>query len=81
MAFAQHVKMQMPEEYQANWLNKTGEDKLLIDTFDQLQRKKYQDLLQCKEEIEKDTGNQREEKNGGFGFFGERWRAGLRDRF
>jgi len=53
VAFAQHVKMQMPEEYQSNWLNKTGEDKLLIDTFDQLRRKNYQDLLQFKDEIEK----------------------------
>ena len=33
MAFVHHAKMNMIEEFQSNWLDKKGEDLILIDAF------------------------------------------------
>jgi len=52
MAVAQHVKMEMKEEYQSNWLDQKGENKILTDAFEEAKRNKFEELLQMRKDIE-----------------------------
>ena len=44
-AFCHHVKFNMKEEFQLNWLNHTGENTILNDAFEQAKSLKFPMLL------------------------------------
>ena len=50
-AFCQHVKLNMKDEYQFNWLNEKGENEILKKAFDQGNKQSFGSLKQIKQLI------------------------------
>ena len=58
-SMCQHIKLNMKEVFQSNWLHEMGENQLLTDAFEEAKKQDFDSLIKLKELIidEKTTGS------------------------